>query len=671
MGWVLSTRTRIVVSTLIVLGLLDLGRSLYARNGYASPTEVWQPLSSVYADLGWPPGVDVPPTASVGEHLYGQRCATCHGPDGRGNGPAAPSMIPRPRDFTRGEFKYKSTPFGELPTDQDLIRTVRDGLPGGAMPYWRDLLTEQEIRAVVDYIKTFMPKTGQPAHPLAISPRIPPTAASVARGNKLYKTMCASCHGADGRLQVELKDSKGYPVIARDLTAPWTFRGGSAPEQIWMRITTGLPPAPMPPFRESATPDQRWDLVNYMLSLARTSPWEPGGRLDGPGTQTEMSARGRYLVHAAVCGLCHTPIDRTGIYRGDDYYLAGGMRVGVYPHGVFISRNLTSDKDTGLGQWTDEEIIRALRTGIARDRMLNFFDMPWTAFHSLRADDARAIARYLKTALPPVRHSIAGPLHYGVVETIATKLARGLPAALPDVLTFADGTFTAKPVRQDWPARTLITLQWVVLVVGVLAYRRTLGPSRHRLLRVLGVLGLLLLALIGWAVYALPTVRVIPTEQLVAAASPAPVAPDPARLGTPELAALAERGRYLYGVMPCALCHGPTGTGGAKISWKPMGTLWIKNITPDKTAGIGSWTDEQIARAIRSGVSADGHALHWQGMPWDHFSNLDEEDVRALIVYLRAIPPVPRAVPDDRPPAADDCTIYTFWLAPTDKPGCR
>jgi mono/diheme cytochrome c family protein len=674
MGWVLSTRTRVVVSTLVVLGLLDLGRSLYARVGYARPTEVWQPLSSLYADLSWPPGVDLPATASLGEHIYAQRCAVCHGPDGRGNGPAAPSMIPRPRDFSRGEFKYKSTPFGQPPTDQDLIQTVRDGLPGGAMPYWRDLLSDQEIRAVVDHIKKFSPVFAQPsAQALVISPRVPPDKASMGRGQTLYQTMCASCHGADGRLQAELKDSKGYPVIARDLTAPWTFRGGSAPEQIWLRITTGLPPAPMPPFREAATPQQRWDLVNYVLSLARTPPWEPGGHLGGPGYQADPTRRGGYLVHASVCGLCHTPINRTGIYRGDDYYLAGGMRVGVYPHGVFISRNLTSDAATGLGQWADDEIIRALRTGVARDRILNFFDMPWTSFHRLQTDDARAIASYLKTTLPSVRQPIAGPLHYGVIETIVTKIARGLPAALPQTLTFANGMFTARPFRQDWPARFLIAAQWAVLVAGIILYRRTPHPSRRgrRWLRVLGLLGLVLLGAIGWAVYALPTLRIIPPEQLVTAASPAPPVPDPARLKTAEQAALAERGRYLFSVTPCVLCHGNTGNGGTKISWKPFGTLWVKNITPDPTAGIGTWTDGQIARAIRSGVSADGHTLHWQGMPWDHFSNLDEEDVRSLIVYLRALPPVTRLVPSDRPPAADDCDTYTFWIVPSASPGCR
>jgi len=76
--------------------------------------------------------------------------------------------------------------------------------------------------------------------------------------------------------------------------------------------------------------------------------------------------------------------------------------------------------------------------------------------------------------------------------------------------------------------------------------------------------------------------------------------------------------------------------------------------------GIGGWSDGQIARAIRAGVSRDGRALHWQGMTWDHASNWDEEDARALVVYLRSLPPVRHAIPAPRPPAPDDCVVYSF-----------
>ena len=87
--------------------------------------------------------------------------------------------------------------------------------------------------------------------------------------------------------------------------------------------------------------------------------------------------------------------------------------------------------------------------------------------------------------------------------------------------------------------------------------------------------------------------------------------------------------------------------------------------------GIGGWSDAQIARAIRAGVSRDGRALHWQGMTWDHASNWDEEDVRALVVYLRSLPPVRHAIPAPRPPAPDDCVVYSFWVKRSAVPGCR
>jgi mono/diheme cytochrome c family protein len=139
----------------------------------------------------------------------------------------------------------------------------------------------------------------------------------------------------------------------------------------------------------------------------------------------------------------------------------------------------------------------------------------------------------------------------------------------------------------------------------------------------------------------------------------------------PEQKAMAERGQYLYTIASCALCHGDDGRGGVKISWRPMGTLWVRNISSDPDTGIGTWSDAEVARAIRSGVSRDGYALHWQGMTWDHASNWDEEDIRALIVFLRTLPPVSNKVLADRPPAPDDCEIYTFWTSPSSTYGCK
>ena len=680
----MTPRVRIILIAISLLAVLDAGRSLYARVGYARPVEVWQPDPAIYADLTWPPGADLPATAPVGQRVFAQRCAVCHGPDGRGNGPAAPSLIPRPRDFTMGHFKYKSTPAGAPPSDGDLIRVVTDGLQASAMPYFRDILSGEEIQAVIAHVMTLSPVFRDPPPPaIVVPPRVPTEEAGLARGRVLFQRLCATCHGADGRAQVVLKDAKDYPVIARDLTAPWTFRGGSHPEDIWLRLTTGLPPGPMPSVADQTTPDERWDLVNYVLSLARTPPWAQGGRLDGPGQRTALTARGRYLVHAQMCGLCHTPINRTGIYRGNDFYLAGGMRVGAYPHGFFISRNLTSDPETGLGRWSEEEIVAAMTTGRARGRMLNFWDMPWPNLHALRPEDARAIARYLKTDLTPVRQRIPAPLHYGVIETIVAKATRELPAINPERLTFADGHFgqTHGGLSREWPQSLLVAAQWLVLLwaagtffwphsaaTPVLRRRRSAGRI---ILTVLGVVLLAVVAVAGWAFYVVPDASLIPPGIISSAVIGGVPKVDTATLRTPEQAALAERGRYLFTVASCALCHGADGAGGSKISWKPMGSLYSRNLTPDRETGIGSWTDAEIARAIRSGISRDGRTLHWQGMIWDHSSNWDEEDVRSLIAFLRVLPPVRRPVPPARPPAPDDCDVYTFFTSRSDQPGCR
>ena len=138
----LASRARVFIAALVLLLALDIGRSLLARLGYAHPTSIWQPDRAVYADLTWPPGANLKPDEPLGRRIYAEHCAVCHGPDGHGNGPAAPSLIPRPRDFTLGQFKYKSTAPGLPPTDEDLIHVVADGLPASFMPYWRDILVD-------------------------------------------------------------------------------------------------------------------------------------------------------------------------------------------------------------------------------------------------------------------------------------------------------------------------------------------------------------------------------------------------------------------------------------------------------------------------------------------------------------------------------------------------
>ena len=87
-------------------------------------------------------------TVELGKAVYEKRCLGCHGEKGAGDGPAASRFKPVPRDFTKGLFKYKTTPHGSPPTDDDLIRTVTEGLPGTGMPAWKSIIKENQIRSV-------------------------------------------------------------------------------------------------------------------------------------------------------------------------------------------------------------------------------------------------------------------------------------------------------------------------------------------------------------------------------------------------------------------------------------------------------------------------------------------------------------------------------------------
>src|SRR2546428_9534683 len=90
-----------------------------------------------------------------GKVVYVKWCAGCHGDGGAGDGPAAPTMLPRPRNFTGAVYKIRWTASGQLPTDADLIRAIDEGLPGTAMPAWKTRLSDGERRDVMAYLKTF------------------------------------------------------------------------------------------------------------------------------------------------------------------------------------------------------------------------------------------------------------------------------------------------------------------------------------------------------------------------------------------------------------------------------------------------------------------------------------------------------------------------------------
>lgn len=127
-------------------------------------------------------------------------------------------------------------------------------------------------------------------------------------------------------------------------------------------------------------------------------------------------ARGKYLVTLGGCQDCHTPGHFFG--KPDMTRALGGSEVGfeIPGLGTFYGPNLTPDKATGLGGWTDAQIIAALQTGMRPDGRMLAPIMPWRALAALTKADAQAIVAYLRS-LPPVSSKVPGPFGPGETPT--------------------------------------------------------------------------------------------------------------------------------------------------------------------------------------------------------------------------------------------------------------
>jgi len=232
----------------------------------------------VLAQGATPKLAPTPRLIAQGEHLYRMRCVRCHGKNGDGNGPLADILDPRPRDFTAGMFKFRTTATGELPTDEDLFRTISRGIPGTTMPRWDRVFSEAQRWSVIYYVKTFAREFSDLEYDpyqsiVALPPQIPSSSESIAAGKKIYeRNQCWECHGKEGRGDgnTGMEDGWGFPVRVPNLTRGWNLRGGQAPEDIVYRFTTGLDGTPMPSFARSISGDDRWHLANYIASIART-----------------------------------------------------------------------------------------------------------------------------------------------------------------------------------------------------------------------------------------------------------------------------------------------------------------------------------------------------------------------------------------------------------------
>ncbi|EDY19943.1 cytochrome c class I [Chthoniobacter flavus Ellin428] len=232
---------------------------------------------------GGEPEARVGPDISLygeGKFVYENNCIVCHGTMGDGRGEMAASLGIKPRSFKTGTFKYRSTPWGKLPTTEDLTHTVRGGITGTAMGMFTSLNDEQ-LRAVVEYVKFFSrkwrkaenyaPPIELPKQPAWMADDIVRTS-HAAKGKETFEAVCAACHGpkGDGKglAAMGLKDEWGELAVPADLRQPH-LRSGDEPDDIFRVLMTGLNGTPMVSFAEALTEEQKWDLVAYVLTLRR------------------------------------------------------------------------------------------------------------------------------------------------------------------------------------------------------------------------------------------------------------------------------------------------------------------------------------------------------------------------------------------------------------------
>jgi len=278
------------------------------------------------------------------------------------------------------------------------------------------------------------------------------------------------------------------------------------------------------------------------MALAMALGWL--GILPAGAADEAMVARGKYLVEGPVaCGNCHTPrgADMAPIAGMD---LAGGFPF-MDPAFQAYSANITPDVETGIGGWTDQEIIHAIREGANKDGAIIFPPMPVPTYNNMSDDDVKAIVAYLRT-VKPVKNEIPQAKYNIPVSTMPP--AKGLPA----------------PPASD-------KLAYGGYIVNALAHCMECHTT-------------------------------------------------PSANGVPDFA-------------------GHMGAGGFEIGLGPDASVRTPNITPDPETGIGKWTDEQIKRAIVDGIGADGGKLA-PPMPYAYLKKMTDEDLDAVVAYLRSIPPI-------------------------------
>ena len=266
-----------------------------------------------------------------GRDAYKTYCVGCHGEAGDGRGPAARFLNPRPRDFRSGIIKFAAVEAGQLPYDEDLVRVIRRGLHGTSMPAWR-FLPERSVVSVVQYVKSFAADVYAEDEPHArIVPDLDPwldsdEADAIEEGAAVFHALalCNNCHPSYLTKQeiYELSKKKyqyGVTTFREDMyhgvvtETDWgdelrapdfltaTLKNGTAPEDLYRVIVSGVGGTAMPTWRGALPEEQLWALVHFVKSIA-----DKRGTADGAALQHKLAAQPPFQAPAPAAAAAAT-----------------------------------------------------------------------------------------------------------------------------------------------------------------------------------------------------------------------------------------------------------------------------------------------------------------------------------------------------------------------------
>ena len=233
-----------------------------------------------------------------GREKYMLYCRACHGEEGDGRGPAGIGLRPPPRNFKEGVFKFGGVPAGELPTDAQLKRVIKNGLQGTAMLPWA--VPDQDLDEIVQYIKTFSEvwqedEIGEEIE-IGEDPWKGKATAAVAQGKLIYHGLaqCQKCHPSyaskqeiwdavakiqgegstsafrEGMYFPEAKYSEayGHKLLPPDFTRH-LIKAGQTPRDLFLTIGAGIGGTAMPMWKGSIEDKDIWAIAYYVNDLAK------------------------------------------------------------------------------------------------------------------------------------------------------------------------------------------------------------------------------------------------------------------------------------------------------------------------------------------------------------------------------------------------------------------